>query len=56
MCEYPVYLPSVIIDIIMLREIGEHVRAGAEIRPHIVQQCLNSILQRMDVTRRRDSY
>ena len=37
MCEYPVYLPSVIIDTIMLREIGEHVRASAEIGPHIVQ-------------------
>ena len=37
MCKYPMYLSSVIIDTIMLREIGEHIRAGAEIGPHIVQ-------------------
>lgn len=37
MREYPVYLSSVIIDTIMLRKVGEHIRAGAEIGPHIVQ-------------------
>ena len=37
MCEYAMYLSSVIIDTIMLREIGEDVRAGAEIGSHIVQ-------------------
>lgn len=28
----------------MLREIEEHIRAGAEIGPHIVQQCMKSRL------------
>ena len=46
MREYPVYLSSVIINTVMLREIGKHIRAGAEIRPHIVRQCVNSRLGR----------
>ena len=37
MREYPMYLSSVIIDAIMLREIGKNIRAGVEIGPHAVQ-------------------
>ena len=37
MCEYPMYLSRIIVDTVILREIGERIRTGAEIGPHIVQ-------------------